>query len=152
MKRIKRGEHKNKMNKNMWYWSGREAETKAWGTQKVRSNFWQLQSEQSEHISSAKIFQHVLMKRGRIFSLHCHSWPRASDWRGGLKQSTQSVESCEERARSNPMRGMQRDVGGKRPEDWTACTDCELNYSFCIFTRVWPVCEVQETFSFFFYR
>lgn len=49
-----------------------------------------------------------------------------------------SVQGAEEEAFPDTIRGMQRDVGGKRHEDWAGCTDCELNYSFCIFTRVWP--------------
>lgn len=54
------------------------------------------------------------MKWGRIFSLQCQGWQRASDWRGGLQQSIQCGESFEGRALFNAMRGMQRDVGEKK--------------------------------------
>lgn len=61
------------------------------------------------------------------------------------RPSVQWGESCEEGARS---KGNAEGRGRQRPKDWTGCADWGLNYSFCIFTRVWPVCEVQETFFF----
>lgn len=105
---------------------------------------WKLlpQPERSERVSSAKTFQHVRMKPGRIFSLQCHGWPRASDCRGELL----TIDAvCEELWGEKSLQYHER-----RPGERTGCSDSALNYSLPL--QIFTLARAARSRRQFFHR